>query len=210
MFEYNRGGRRYHLSSNVQLVFIEFASAREWWGTFVRRSSRFTPRIHSDLLNILTRAIRVRNTTMFKFTSLVPNPFASRPPPPSSPEGPPAMETPPPPFPFMRLPLELREQVYSIYFHPGSHLIKNSELEAKSFFGGVYQWDFGLLRVNKQVYEESKKVWKRENVFVKIATPWPSAGMYRVYLMASDGFTDGGPCKPPSIPPSTRRSEIDD
>jgi hypothetical protein len=41
-------------------------------------------------------------------------------------------------------------------------------------------------------------VWKRENVFVKIATPWPSAGMYRVYLMASDGFTDGGRRKLPS------------
>ena len=92
----------------------------------------------------------------------------------------------------MRLPLELREQIYSLYFRPADHLLKNTDLEAKGFFGGVYQWDFSLWRVSRQVHEESKKVWKRENVFVKIATPWPSAGMYRVYLMATDGFADGG------------------
>jgi hypothetical protein len=129
---------------------------------------------------------------MFQFTSLVSNPFASRASQPPSPKDPPTMEPSKPPFPFMRLPLELREQIYSLYFRPGDHLSKNFELEAKGFFGGVYHWNFDLWRVNKQVYSESKKVWKRENVFVKIATPWPSAGMYRVYLMASDGFTDGG------------------
>lgn len=95
--------------------------------------------------------------------------------------------TAPDPFPFLRLPLELREQIYSIYFSPADHLVKSTELEAKGFFGGVYQWDFDVLRVNKQVYEEAKKVWRRENVFVKVATPWPSAGMYRVYLMATEG-----------------------
>lgn len=93
----------------------------------------------------------------------------------------------PKPFPFMRLPLELREQIYSIYFNPADHLVKSPDLEAKGFFGGIYQWDFDLWTVNKQIYAESKKVWKRENVFVKIATPWPSAGMYRVYIMATDG-----------------------
>jgi hypothetical protein len=94
------------------------------------------------------------------------------------------------PFPFMRLPIELREQIYSLYFNPAEHLVKSTGLEAKGFFGGMYQWRFDLWRVNRQVYEESKKVWKRENVFIKIATPWPSAGMYRVYLMATDGARD--------------------
>jgi hypothetical protein len=139
---------------------------------------------------------------MFQFSSLVSNPFASRTPPqqPPKPSDEPAMSDTMPSnlFPFLRLPLELREQIYSHYFHPGDHLVKNGELEAKGFYGGVYQWDFDLWRVSKQVYGESKKVWKRENVFVKIATPWPTAGMYRVYLLASDGFAEGGRCKPRS------------
>ncbi|RYO29749.1 hypothetical protein AA0111_g5958 [Alternaria arborescens] len=116
---------------------------------------------------------------MFQFTSLVSNPFASRSTPPESPPEPPVVSeeaaTAPDPFPFLRLPLELREQIYSVYFSPADHLVKSTELEAKGFFGGVYQWDFDVLRVNKQVYEEAKKVWRRENVFVKVATPWPSA-----------------------------------
>jgi hypothetical protein len=98
--------------------------------------------------------------------------------------------TAPDPLPFLRLPLELREQIYSLYFSPTDHLVKSTELEAKGFFGGVYQWDFDVFRVNKQVYEEAKKVWRRENVFVKVATPWPSAGMYRVYLMATEGVPE--------------------
>jgi hypothetical protein len=59
------------------------------------------------------------------------------------------MEPSKPPFPFMRLPLELREQIYSLYFHPGDHLSKNSEFEAKGFLGGVYQWNFDLRRARK-------------------------------------------------------------
>lgn len=96
----------------------------------------------------------------------------------------------PPAFPFMRLPLELREQVYSYYFHPGDHLVKTPILEQKGFYGGVYQWDLDVFYVSKQMYREAKRVWRRENIFVKIATPWPSAGMYRVYLMATDGVPE--------------------
>jgi hypothetical protein len=91
------------------------------------------------------------------------------------------------PFPFLALPLELRESIYSLYFKPADRLVRNAALEAQGFFGGVYQFDFDLYRVNRQMYNEARRVWKRENVFVKIATPWPSAGMYRVYLMATDG-----------------------
>jgi hypothetical protein len=90
-------------------------------------------------------------------------------------------------FPFLALPLELRESIYSLYFKPADHLRHSDQLNAQGFFGGVYTFDFDLCRVNKQVYREAKAVWKRENVFVKIATPWPSAGMYRVYLMSEEG-----------------------
>lgn len=91
------------------------------------------------------------------------------------------------PFPFLELPLELRESIYSLYFKPADRLVQTHNLEAQGFFGGVYKFDFDVYRVNKQVYREAQAVWRRENVFVKIATPWPSAGMYRVYLMATDG-----------------------
>ncbi|KAH7561565.1 hypothetical protein BM1_02669 [Bipolaris maydis] len=121
---------------------------------------------------------------MFRFTSLVPNPFLSRSTPPPQSSDPPSPPLPPmaedapssaPAFPFLRLPLELREQIYSYYFHPGDHLVRSTALEAKGFFGGVYHWDFDVFYVNKQIHRESKRVWRRENIFVKIATPWPSA-----------------------------------
>jgi hypothetical protein len=91
------------------------------------------------------------------------------------------------PFPFLSLPLELRESIYSLYFKPSDRLVRNASLDAQGFFGGVYNFDFNLYRVNKQIYDEAQRVWRRENIFVKIVTPWPSAGMYRVYLMATDG-----------------------
>jgi hypothetical protein len=86
----------------------------------------------------------------------------------------------------LTLPLELREQIYSLYFKPADRLTHSEALNAQGFFGGVYRFDFDLCRVNKQIYAEAKAVWRRENVFVKIATPWPSAGMYRVYLMSEE------------------------
>ncbi|KAH9862908.1 hypothetical protein J1614_011001 [Plenodomus biglobosus] len=85
--------------------------------------------------------------------------------------------------PLFTLPLELREQIYSLYHKPADRLIRNHILDAQGFFGGVYQFDFALWRVNRQVYEEARRVWRRENVFVKIVTPWSSASMYRVYLI---------------------------
>lgn len=93
-----------------------------------------------------------------------------------------------PPSPFLRLPLELREQIYSLYFKPSDRLHTSPALEAQGLFGGVYRFEFDLWRTSRQIYEESSRVWRRENVFVKIATPWPSAGMYRVYLMGETGW----------------------
>jgi hypothetical protein len=90
-------------------------------------------------------------------------------------------------FPFLALPLELRESIYSLYFKPADRLHHSDELNEQGFFGGVYRFDFDVYHVNRQVYREAQAVWKRENVFVKIATPWPSAGMYRVYLMSEEG-----------------------
>lgn len=96
-------------------------------------------------------------------------------------------------FPFLSLPLELREQIYALYFKPADRLVHSDAFNVKGFFGGVYNFDFELYRVSRQIYAEAKRVWERENVFVKIATPWPSAGMYHIYYAAEDTlmFGDG-------------------
>ncbi|KAF2263036.1 hypothetical protein CC78DRAFT_617989 [Lojkania enalia] len=72
-------------------------------------------------------------------------------------------------FPFLSLPLELREQIYSLYFNP------SSRLERRENGGGQYRFDFDILRVSKQVYIEAQTVWRREVHFVRIETPWPQA-----------------------------------
>jgi hypothetical protein len=85
------------------------------------------------------------------------------------------------PFRFLDLPLELREQIYSLYFKPADHLHKSSVLESRGFYGGVYNFEFALYETCKQVVREARKVWRREVRTVKIGTPWPSAGMHVSY-----------------------------
>ncbi|KAH8723824.1 hypothetical protein GQ44DRAFT_728400 [Phaeosphaeriaceae sp. PMI808] len=94
----------------------------------------------------------------------------------------------PSPFPFLSLPLELREAIYSLYFKPADRLAHNLSLDAQGYSGGVYDFDFDLYLVNRQLYDEAKTVWRRENVFVKIATPWPSAEEYNVNHISSEGL----------------------
>ncbi|KAH3904306.1 hypothetical protein HBI56_008920 [Parastagonospora nodorum] len=93
------------------------------------------------------------------------------------------------------LPLELREQIYSLYFKPSDRLLHSQKLNEEGFYGGVYRFEFQLLRVNKQIYNEANAVWQRENVFVKIATPWPSAVNHIAHeglvpIVCTDGRAD--------------------
>ncbi|KAL5424588.1 hypothetical protein PMIN04_003126 [Paraphaeosphaeria minitans] len=83
------------------------------------------------------------------------------------------------PFPFMQLPLELREQVYDEYFRPENRL---EVYEVGEGIGGMYNFEFALLRTNKQVYREALRSW-RKNVFVRVETPWPHA----VHHIRSEG-----------------------
>jgi len=76
------------------------------------------------------------------------------------------------PFPFLRLPLELRQQVYGLYFDANDRL----DPDALGGGGGMYNFEFKILRVSKQIYQEARAVWRRDNVFVKLETPWPTAG----------------------------------
>lgn len=73
------------------------------------------------------------------------------------------------------LPTELREYIWSLYFKPADRLVRRAHSNAQVFLGGVYHFDMALLRVNKQVQYEGTSVWQRENVFVKVTTPWSDA-----------------------------------
>jgi hypothetical protein len=85
-------------------------------------------------------------------------------------------------FPFLRLPLELREQVYSLYFKPADRItFPEATGFDDAFNGGIYKFDFDIYSVSKQVKTEAEEVWRRENVFVCIETPWPQAGTLKAF-----------------------------
>lgn len=74
------------------------------------------------------------------------------------------------PSPLLRLPLELRELIYSAYLTP-------DRSEPDDYYGGgKYRFRFELLRACKSIYYEALTVWRREYVFVRIETPWSQAG----------------------------------
>ncbi|OCK75497.1 hypothetical protein K432DRAFT_429380 [Lepidopterella palustris CBS 459.81] len=70
------------------------------------------------------------------------------------------------PFPFLCLPLELREAVYSHYFNPASHLVP------REGGGSKYRFDFDIYLASHQLRLESQKVFRREHIFIKVETPW--------------------------------------
>ncbi|MCJ1250940.1 hypothetical protein MMC30_008168 [Trapelia coarctata] len=71
--------------------------------------------------------------------------------------------------PFLELPGEIRELIYHNVFR---------SYDNKHDSGGGYQhykFDLSLMRVNQQIYYESRKVFRQNNIFVSIETPWPEA-----------------------------------
>jgi len=76
------------------------------------------------------------------------------------------------PFPFLDLPRELRDQIYNEAL--------NSNVFREQLEDGYsrYNFEWALLRVNRQIYHEAKIVYLKNFVFVRIETPWDKASEY--------------------------------
>ncbi|KAL9114799.1 MAG: hypothetical protein Q9187_007417, partial [Circinaria calcarea] len=80
--------------------------------------------------------------------------------------------------PFLRLPGEIREY---IYYHVLCS-VDNRRQQADGYKS--YKYDLNLLLVNRQIYYEARTVFRRNNIFVSIETPWPEAQQH----VAVEGF----------------------
>jgi hypothetical protein len=64
------------------------------------------------------------------------------------------------------LPPELRNDVYALLLDPA--YLRQDHPNGQH----TYNYDLALLRVNKQIYLEARKIFRQRNVFVRIETPW--------------------------------------
>ena len=71
--------------------------------------------------------------------------------------------------PFLNLPGELRELIYANVFRSIYNKHDTGDGHNK------YIYDLSLMRVNQQIYHEARKVFRQNNIFVSIETPWPEA-----------------------------------
>lgn len=72
---------------------------------------------------------------------------------------------------FLELPPEIRTQIYAHILSPATNRLDLGEGYTSYNFKEALQ----VLRVNRQVYYESRKVFHDLNTFVRIATPWRDA-----------------------------------
>lgn len=70
---------------------------------------------------------------------------------------------------FLKLPLEIRELFYHEVLNP-----TNNKQDLGNDYKG-YQYDLRFFRTCQQVYHEAREVFRRNNVFVAVETPWPEA-----------------------------------
>ena len=79
---------------------------------------------------------------------------------------------------FLEIPAEIREAVYYEVL---------CSLNNKQDLGNQYKkynFDLGLFRTCQQIYNEAREVFRRNNIFVSIQTPWPEAQQH----VAIDGY----------------------
>lgn len=71
----------------------------------------------------------------------------------------------------LSIPPEIREHIYRFILSPEANRIP----EPNEHFRYDYPPALVLFRINKQIYLESRQVFRDLNVFVRIETPWPEA-----------------------------------
>jgi tetratricopeptide (TPR) repeat protein len=70
---------------------------------------------------------------------------------------------------FLGLPGEIRELIYC-------NVLRSFDNKHDAGNGyQCYKFDLSLMRVNRQVYYEARKILREKNIFVAIETPWPEA-----------------------------------
>lgn len=78
---------------------------------------------------------------------------------------------------FLTIPGELREIVYKLILHPDANRIDLGDEHATYNYSPALV----LFRINRQIYFESRKVFRDLNTFVRIQTPWPEASRHVQY-----------------------------
>ena len=73
------------------------------------------------------------------------------------------------PSPFLSLPGEIRELIYYEVLCSA----ENTHHQDDGY--KHYKYDLNLLRVNRQIHYEARKVFRQNNIFVSVETPWPEA-----------------------------------
>lgn len=68
----------------------------------------------------------------------------------------------------LTLPPEIREEIYRLILHPNS----NRHYHEDEYTSYNYKPALVLFRINRQIYLESRKIFRELNIFVRIETPW--------------------------------------
>ncbi|QIX01305.1 hypothetical protein AMS68_006822 [Peltaster fructicola] len=94
--------------------------------------------------------------------------------------------------PLLALPAELRLKIYTHILAPGNNAVTNDDDGSKSY---AFDHALVLYRINRQIYQESRKVFRDLNAFVLIRTPWEQTMQYVVHrqqvpVVLSDGEID--------------------
>ena len=71
--------------------------------------------------------------------------------------------------PLLNLPGEIRELIYYQVLCSADNTCHQDDGYK------VYKYDLSLLLVNRQVHNEARKVFRQNNIFVSVETPWPEA-----------------------------------
>ncbi|KAK5118393.1 hypothetical protein LTR62_002907 [Meristemomyces frigidus] len=74
----------------------------------------------------------------------------------------------------LSLPAEIREYIYKLILHPDA----NRQHHDDDYTSYDYKPALVLFRINKQIYLESRKIFRSLNTFVRIETPWPEARLH--------------------------------